>query len=212
MSVMPLNSGEIVYMENDRKIRYSHVNDRFREGNLNFFSLACTINTWSTNTTIASYHGHGPNNNVSLYVIYHPLALIKTSTILLRMVFMVSSLSLSRFSSPYVYAMVCCSRYSSLSHLSNSLFCKWLSWIKLCNVIQAIMICFLSMSRESWNTLQNALLLLQDSKSPLNDIMKRWMQEIGTPHTSLEEDAQIEFKYYMVRASFERAIYPIRKC
>ena len=127
MSVMPLNSGEIVYMENDHKIRYSHVNDRFREGNLNFFSLACTINTWSTNTTIASYHGHGPNNNVSLYVIYHPLALIKTSTILLRMVFMVSSLSLSRFSSPYVYAMVCCSRYSSLSHLSNSLFCKWLS-------------------------------------------------------------------------------------
>ena len=88
MSVMPLNSGEIVYMENDHKIRYSHVNDRFREGNLNFSSLACTINTWSTNTTIASYHGHGPNNNVSLYVIYHPLALIKTSTILLRMVFM----------------------------------------------------------------------------------------------------------------------------
>ena len=39
MSVMPLNSGEIVYMENDRKIRYSHVNDRFREGNLIFLVL-----------------------------------------------------------------------------------------------------------------------------------------------------------------------------
>ena len=36
---MPLNSGEIVYMENDHKIRYSHVNDRFREGNLIFLVL-----------------------------------------------------------------------------------------------------------------------------------------------------------------------------
>jgi Na+(H+)/acetate symporter ActP len=82
--------------------------------------------------------------NILLQHNYLPLALLKASAILLRMVFMVFSFSPSGLLSPCACDVkLCCSKYSSsASHLSNNLSSELLSQIKLCNVMQAIIICF----------------------------------------------------------------------
>jgi hypothetical protein len=81
-------------------------------------------------------------HNILLQHKYLPLALLKASSILL--VFMVFSFSPSGLSSPCACDVeLCCSKYSSsTSHLSNNISCELLSQIKLCNTMQAIIICF----------------------------------------------------------------------
>jgi hypothetical protein len=75
---------------------------------------------------------------------YRPIALLKASVILLRMVFMVFLFPPSRLSSSCACDMeLFCSEYSSsASYLSNNLSYELLSRIKLCNAMQGIIICF----------------------------------------------------------------------
>ena len=82
--------------------------------------------------------------NILLQHNYLPLALLKASAILLRMVFMVFSFSPSRLSSSCACDVeLFCSKYSpSASYLSNNLSYELLSQIKLFNAMQAIIICF----------------------------------------------------------------------
>jgi hypothetical protein len=83
-------------------------------------------------------------HNILLQHNYLPLALLKASAILLRMVFMVFSFSPSGLSSLCACDVkLCCRKYSSsASHLSTNLSYELVSRIKLCNAMQAIIICF----------------------------------------------------------------------
>ena len=168
---MPLNSGEIVYMENDHKIRYSHVNDRFREGNLIFLVL------------------HAPLTRDLQIQRQHPtMDMVQIIMSLCNLSFPRANQNINYLVANGIYGIL----IVSIQILISLCLCHGLlqqvliaiTFIELpilqMAVMNKTMQCYtsyndmlLSMSRETQNALQNALLLLQDSKSPLNDIMKR---------------------------------------
>ena len=70
----------------------------------------------------------------------------------------------------------------------------------------------LSSRWETWDALQNTLLLLWDSKRPFNNISKRWMQEIEHLVLSLRRSWTMLKFWYMVCCSFVRCKIPYSIC